>query len=405
MLRLLSTQDVRCCRRRDAGRGAAPSLDEFRERPDEGWVLRTDHIHPPDGAFSVPAPTDASLLTLLGLSPQESAVYRLLVDRPDSDPAALAGLSTGPAAEVGRALDVLVERGLANAARTDGSAPRYRAASPMLALGPLLESRRTALHRVESLVADLAERHRSAQAHAAGAPIEVLSGAAAIRRRLLLMQSQAVGEVCTMLPLRRVPAVLTFEENHDEVEREMARRGVVMRGVIERDWLERPETVSALASYVAEGQHIVVADKVPVKLVIVDRRIALLPLDPEREGEPVALVVHRTGLLTALGSLFDEYFEKGWRLHASGTGPGPDGLVEARLDGVDRQIVALLHVGLTDAAIARQLGMGHRTVQRRLRALMVEVGAATRFQLGWHAARSGWLDDETPANPPESHHG
>ncbi|MFE9310648.1 hypothetical protein ACIQCF_23520 [Streptomyces sp. NPDC088353] len=66
--------------------------------------------------------------------------------------------------------------------------------------------------------------------------------------------------------------------------------------------------------------------------------------------------------------------------------------------------LALLHVGLTDAAIARQLGMGHRTVQRRLHALMMEVGAATRFQLGRHAARSGWLD-ETPANPPEVHHG
>ncbi|MFD4975986.1 helix-turn-helix domain-containing protein [Streptomyces sp. NPDC058424] len=377
--------------------------DEFREHPYKGRALRTDGIHPPGDAPAGPEPADASLLTQLGLSPRESAVYRLLVDRPDSDPAALADRSTGPTAEVARALDILVERGLANADRTDESAPRYRAASPVLALGPLLESRRTALHRVEALVADLAERHRSAQSHATGAPIEVLSGAAAIRRRLLLMQGQAVGEVCTMLPLRRVPAVLTFEENHDEVEHEMARRGVVMRSVIERDWLESPATASALASYVAEGQHIVVADKVPIKLVIVDRRIALLPLDPEREGEPVALVVHRTGLLTALGSLFDEYFEKGWRLRASGTGPGPDGPGESRLDAVDRQIVALLHVGLTDAAIARQLGMGHRTVQRRLHALMEEVGAATRFQLGWHAARSGWLD-ETPANPPESHH-
>ncbi|MCX4643054.1 hypothetical protein ACFVY1_01435 [Streptomyces sp. NPDC058293] len=31
-----------------------------------------------------------SLLTLLGLGPEEDAVYRFLVDRPDSDPAALA---------------------------------------------------------------------------------------------------------------------------------------------------------------------------------------------------------------------------------------------------------------------------------------------------------------------------
>ncbi|WP_328951581.1 hypothetical protein OG345_03735 [Streptomyces sp. NBC_01220] len=55
--------------------------------------------------------------------------------------------------------------------------------------------------------------------------------------------------------------------------------------------------------------------------------------------------------------------------------------------------MALFHVGLTEAAVARQLRMGHRTVQRRLQALMDEVGAATRFQLGWHAARAGWLSE------------
>ncbi|MFG2561011.1 hypothetical protein [Streptomyces sp. NPDC048496] len=57
-------------------------------------------------------------------------------------------------------------------------------------------------------------------------------------------------------------------------------------------------------------------------------------------------------------------------------------------------------MGMTDAAIGRQLGIGHRTVQRRLQSLMVEVGAATRFQLGWHAACSGWLDEADAQNLP-----
>ncbi|MGW1692929.1 helix-turn-helix transcriptional regulator [Streptomyces sp. NPDC002399] len=338
---------------------------------------------------------DASLLTLLGLGPDEDAVYRLLVDRPDSEPAALAGPLSDQA--VASALDALVERGLASADRPDADGPfRYRAASPVLALGPLLEARRSALHRVESLVGDLTERHRSAQAHASGAPVEVLSGPAAIRRRLLTMQRQARSEVRTLVPTRHVPAVLSFADNHEEADFELMRRGVVVRSVVERAWLEHPETATVLASCVAQGQQISVTDRLPIKLVIVDRRIALLPLDPERENEPVALVVHRTGLLTALGSLFDEHFEKGWRLSVSGVAVEDEPPVAA----VDREIVALLHVGLTDAAIARQLGMGHRTVQRRLHALMDEVGAATRFQLGWYAARAGWLDDETGNSVP-----
>ncbi|MEU9567483.1 helix-turn-helix transcriptional regulator [Streptomyces sp. NPDC048161] len=346
------------------------------------------------GAVVPRDPVDESLLTLLGLAPDEDAVYRLLVDRPDSEPDTLSGPSSGRA--VMRVLDSLVERGLASAARPDADGTvRYRAASPVLALGPLLESRRSALHRVESLVGDLTERHRAAQTHASGAPVEVLSGPAAIRRRLLTMQRQARREVCTLVPTRHVPAVLSFADNHEEVDAEMIRRGVTVRSVVERAWLERPETAAVLASCVAQGQHISVTDRLPIKLAIVDRRIALLPLDPERETEPVALVVHRTGLLTALVSLFEEHFEKGWRLSVSGTEEDH----EAPVAAIDRRIVALLHVGLTDAAIARQLGMGHRTVQRRLHALMDDVGAATRFQLGWYAARAGWLPDIAD-NPP-----
>ncbi|MFI6948634.1 helix-turn-helix transcriptional regulator [Streptomyces sp. NPDC050422] len=341
-------------------------------------------------------PVDGALLTLLGLGAEEDAVYRLLVDRPDCEPDALAGPLSDEA--VARALDSLVERGLASADRPEsGGAVRYRAASPVLALGPLLESRRSALHRVESLVGDLSERHRSAQMYGAGAPVEVLSGPAAIRRRLVTMQQRATWEVCALVPNSPMP-VLTFQDNQ-EMDSAVMRRGVTQRSVVDRVWLEQPVTAALLMSSVAEGQHISVTDRLPIKLVIVDRRIALLPLDPEREEEPVALVVHRTGLLTALVSLFEEHFEKGWRLSPAGT-ERPE---ESPVAAIDRQIVALLHVGLTDAAIARQLGMGHRTVQRRLHALMDEVGAATRFQLGWYAARAGWLPETSDNSLAQSH--
>ncbi|WP_328885430.1 hypothetical protein [Streptomyces sp. NBC_00316] len=365
-----------------------------------GAALNADSPRASGDAHVTSDEAEASLLTFLGLEPLEDAVYRLLVDRPDSEPAALASESTGCAEEVARALDVLVERGLASVQPAGDAVLHYRAASPALALGPLLESRRATLRRVESIVTTLAERHRSAQAHASGAPIEVLTGAAAIRRRLLLMQGQATIEVCTMMPLREVHTVITVEDNHDEIEEVLMRRGVALRSVIERDWLERPDMAAITAAYVAQGQHISVVDELPIKLIIVDRRMALLPLAPERDDvDPVALAVHGTGLLTALSSLFEAHFERGWRLLPSETEPRAGRTDGAELEAVDRQIVSLLYVGLTDAAIARQLGMGHRTVQRRLQSLMVEVGAATRFQLGWRAARSGWLEEADAQSP------
>ncbi|MER6847469.1 helix-turn-helix transcriptional regulator [Streptomyces flaveolus] len=345
-----------------------------------------------------PRPAEDPLLTLLGLGADEDAVYHLLVDRADGEPADLTGrLDVG---RVTRALDALVERGLASVHRDrPGSPPRYRAASPLLALGPLLEARRTALHRAEFLVTDLAERHRMAQVRGSGAPVEVLTGAAAIRRRLIAMQQRARREVCALVPLLASPTAITPEDNFDMAERESMARGVTQRSVVERGFLERGgEDAALLHRLVSQGQQISVVERVPIKMVMADRQVALLPLDPERdETEPGALVVHRSGLLTALVALFERCFAEGTRMRAfddgerAGDGTGRTDPADG-IDALDRRILTLLRVGLTDAAIARQVGVGHRTVQRRLGALMRRTGATTRFQLGWHTARSDWFD-------------
>ncbi|RVU20869.1 hypothetical protein EOT10_26335 [Streptomyces antnestii] len=347
-------------------------------------------------AEPVPQPkmAEPSLLTLLGIDAEQDALYRLLIDRPGSDPAALAPhLGNGEAVE--RILSTLVDRGLASAEQdTDGV--RYRASPPTLALGPLLESRRAALHRVEHLVTELADRHRAAQSHTSEAIVEVLSGAAAIRRWLVAMQRDARSEVRGMIPATQATSVITYQDNLDEVERDMMLRGLTIRTVLERAWLEDPAAARSLAQAAAHGQQISVTDKVPTKLLIADDDIAVLPLDRERDaaGEPVALVVHRSNLLTTLISMFELYFAMGWQLRTDGLDQtaAENKPRSGQLEPIDRKIIALLHIGLTDAAIARQLDMSHRTVQRRLHHLMDTVGAATRFQLGWHVAVSDWVD-------------
>ena len=50
-----------------------------------------------------------------------------------------------------------------------------------------------------------------------------------------------------------------------------------------------------------------------------------------------------------------------------------------------------LMAGATDEVIARKLGIGLRTVRRRIAALMIELGVDTRFQAGVEAVRRGWL--------------
>jgi DNA-binding NarL/FixJ family response regulator len=60
-------------------------------------------------------------------------------------------------------------------------------------------------------------------------------------------------------------------------------------------------------------------------------------------------------------------------------------------DATDLEILALLLAGLTDASVAKQLDLGLRTVQRRVRRLMELAGVTTRLQLGWHAHERGWV--------------
>jgi DNA-binding NarL/FixJ family response regulator len=57
----------------------------------------------------------------------------------------------------------------------------------------------------------------------------------------------------------------------------------------------------------------------------------------------------------------------------------------------DQTILALLATGAPDATIARQTGVSQRTVERRVRALMDQLGAGTRFQAGVQAARRGLI--------------
>lgn len=54
-------------------------------------------------------------------------------------------------------------------------------------------------------------------------------------------------------------------------------------------------------------------------------------------------------------------------------------------------MLSLLLAGLTDASVAKQLDIGLRTVQRRVKRLMELTGATTRLQLGWHAHERGWV--------------
>ena len=105
------------------------------------------------------------------------------------------------------------------------------------------------------------------------------------------------------------------------------------------------------------------------------------------------------GLVASLVAPFESVWRDAWPLVLAT--PGTDEIAEMQggPDELDLQILSLLLAGASDARVARQLDVGLRTVQRRVRALMDATGATTRIQLGWVAHEKGWVKRE-PTQPP-----
>jgi DNA-binding CsgD family transcriptional regulator len=151
------------------------------------------------------------------------------------------------------------------------------------------------------------------------------------------------------------------------------------RIVYARDALELPGVLARAQEAARFHEEARVATDVPTRMVLVDRRAALVPLAPVASSG--SLLIRSSLLVEALWALFESVWE-----HAV-----PQGAESDELDEHDRTIVALMAAGLKDEAIARRLGVAERTVGRRISALLAELGASTRFQAGIQAARRGWL--------------
>ena len=216
-----------------------------------------------------------------------------------------------------------------------------------------------------------------------------MAGVDAIRHRFLQVQQAARVQLRTFIttPFVAVPP------GENPAEPAAVDRGVRFRAVWSgRCWSSRAvidETVDSLV----RGVELRVADELPMKLVIADSDLALVPAAAEASDEPGAVLLHRSGLLTAMEALFEAIWSRAHPLELS-TVAGRARLVELDQDGLtdlDRTIVALLVAGLSDQAVATQLDLSMRTLQRRLRHLMDVAGVRTRMQLGWHAAEHGWV--------------
>ncbi|MGW0660600.1 DNA-binding response regulator [Streptodolium elevatio] len=153
-----------------------------------------------------------------------------------------------------------------------------------------------------------------------------------------------------------------------------------VRQITSRQGLLRDAPIGTIAWQ--QGAHARLIPRIPFRLSVIDRTVALLPLDLDVFYNGM-LVVRDPVVVAALVRV-----HQGW--WSSGEDPGADRPAH-ELPGYLAPVLGCLTEGLTDAAAAARTGLSPRTYARRVSELLALLGAASRFQAGVLAARRGWL--------------
>ena len=322
-------------------------------------------------------------LEILGLDGLSEAVYRAMLENPDADLDVLAVALGVPGREVREALDRLVELSLVTV-RSPGRL--YVPVNPDVALDALLSLEQAELSRRERQLlearAELSRlvRHTDDKVSPVREVrrIDDLDRVVEVLRELT---ARCYQEALNVLPGEPAPNVLADAAEHDLA---MLERGVRLRTLHTRCQLDNPPMLEYMRLMRRGGGQIRIADTLPHRLLIFDRTVSFLPVDPRRPAAG-ALVVREPAITANLVMLFESLWAGAQELEEA---------VEAAVPAaseLDRSVLMLMSSGVKDEAAARQLGISDRTYRRHVADILVRLGASSRFQAGVEAVRRGWL--------------
>jgi DNA-binding CsgD family transcriptional regulator/sugar-specific transcriptional regulator TrmB len=324
------------------------------------------------------------MLESLGLSTQAERIYRAMLARPEWGVADLMERLDIPETELRDTLDVLADLALLRPAwQHDGT---LRLVSPQAGLAGLLAAaeadiatRQRQIEATRAAVAAIAAEHADTRERVDVLRHEGLDG---VRQRLEELAHVARFEILSFSPggaLKTEMMDASRPLNQIAIE-----RGVGMRNVYQDSFRNDPATL-AFARWMAElGSYSRTVPVVPLKMIIVDRELALVPINPADQHEG-ALEIHSPGMVTALCLLFEQVWDG-----ATPFGETPK-LGDQGLEPIERELIRMLGSGHTDETVGRKLGLSVRTVRRLMAELTQRLGAASRFQAGAEAVRRGWL--------------
>ncbi|WP_418960423.1 helix-turn-helix transcriptional regulator [Streptomyces tritici] len=319
------------------------------------------------------------LLEPVGLGRIESDTYVALLDLKRADEGQLAASTGVSLTDMRRAIRRLLDDGLVQQLGFEPA--RYAPVAPDEALAALITRRRGDLARMQLHIEELADRLRrdTRSGRRNAPPVERIEGEDAVFAAVARIQLQAREEIIAV----DCPPYVGGQSNPNDLELSRLANGVAYRFIYSDEALASPGHVADMRRCTEAGEQARILPDVTLKMVVADRRTALLPVSYDDPAPDARLLVHDCALVDVLVHCFESLWARATPVDAPHTECGPS----AR----DRQLLTLLASGMKDRTIARALGVTERTVGRRLTELMAVLGAETRFQAGVQAARKGWI--------------
>jgi len=322
----------------------------------------------------------SSALGVLGFSPAQESLYRLLLRRPEATLQALSDLANRPVEEVGALLGGLSDAGVVElCGETVVARPPHHALAQLIGEeNRRLERRGDQLQAVRRLLPEFTAQHLASSApRGVELAMEIVEGADLIR----LARSLTATSKGDLLWLRPDPWNITLGPALNEWVKEVLASGRRSRAIYPaRVFEEAPEVIRERAE---AGEHVRILAEVPCRLAVMGR--AAIVEENLEEPNSRRVVIRQDSIVRALTVLFESLWEKAMAV------PGLDAQGLADRAGDRRLLLGQLATGAKDEQIARAFGVSLRTVRRRVAELTDELGAHSRFQAGVEAVRRGWI--------------
>jgi hypothetical protein len=296
--------------------------------------------------------------------------------------------------ELRKAFGLLVDMGLVIFdSEQDGWAPEDPTSVQSRIVSPLSQEAAKLLSESSqwsSAFSNLAQSWRRAPQSSARGPFTYLRGGATINNALDQLLAECEEELLTAQPeAGRDPRFLAKAALRDI---ELLERGATMRTLYQHSARRSSVTHKYVAAVTSRGAEVRTLDEFFNRMIVVDRRVALIP---NRDEFGVAVAFREPAVVAFLVDVFERSWERGRPFTNRETSLLKDIAAEQRA-----MTMRMLIEGHSDPVSAKRLGVSPRTYAGYVADLKTDYDAQTRFQLGYTMGRMGVSGQEDIEDDP-----